>query len=964
MRRIFLGCLLGVVAALGAAVLLAGAAHAATITVTVGSDDFGNGDGECSLREAIQAANTNSVFDGCAGSNVSDLFGDDIIVFTPTLTTTAVYRSPNNGNNDNISGDLDVFVGSMSGTLTIRGPITIRVAGIYDRAIDVHPAGSGSSASFTLEDVTITGGDVRAWLQPDDVWQDTGSAQLLCVNGGGAVRVISGVQATLAGVVLRENAAGYAGGGLCAQENAGVVVTGSQVLSNVVGLNGNDQVDSVLGGGGIWSGGALVLTNTDVLTNRVELSGSLGGYAGGGGIGIITGSLRMVGGAVSDNQVTQHNSTAEANGGGILVARSAHAQVEQAAVANNRVLGGREAFGGGVAILQGTQAQLEGVQIVGNVLSTTQGARGGGLATDFGFANHVTLRNVGMVQNEATASAAVVAGVVSPTVFGGGAFFGTGAAFTVTAAVISGNQARYIGPTPSGGDWVGLGGGVSVIGAAAARIEETQILGNRLADFRFNGGGGLHVNGVALFMRDSAVGDNRATSSSFSGAGSKGGGVFVDGAGELHLEDGWVYGNEVTGTLYAPGGGLGVDGKLYITRTQVTTNTAPVGGGLSEGANGLVHARAITVTGNRADTDGGAWRGIGVAFVADSLFANNSISTTGQGRGGAIRRGGGEFHMLNSTVRDNVVRGNSQATAGGIFLYLDSDASTALVTAVVTNSRILSNVAESPAGNAYDAGVSVGASATLRLSDSQVAFNVTKGETQAGGGGIGVAGAAEVIRTTVRNNRVLSYTSNQPAGAGAGIIYGGSAVLTLTHSAVVSNSAEYASGVFAYGAPLANIVNSTVSGNGPSGSTTAQGIVLTGTAYLTHTTVASNTGIGLVSQGAASFHAVLVGYNTSGDCRNWGGYVLGQYASLSSDASCGAFGFTYTNTDPKLKPLALNGGSTPNHALQVGSPALSKVLGCVVSDDQRGAPRQTPYCDIGAFELIDYRVWAPIVRKP
>ncbi|MFN3706084.1 MAG: choice-of-anchor Q domain-containing protein, partial [Thermoflexales bacterium] len=210
----------------------------------------------------------------------------------------------------------------------------------------------------------------------------------------------------------------------------------------------------------------------------------------------------------------------------------------------------------------------------------------------------------------------------------------------------------------------------------------------------------------------------------------------------------------------------------------------------------------------------------------------------------------------------------------------------------------------------------------------------------------------------------LSYTSNQPAGAGAGIIYGGSAALTLTHSAVVSNQAEYASGMLAYGAPLAHIVNSTVSGNGPSGSTTAQGVVVTGTAYLTHTTVASNTGIGLVSQGAASFHAVLVGYNTSGDCGNWGGSVLAQYASLSSDNSCGAFGFTYTGVNPKLKPLALNGGSTPNHALQVGSPALSAVLGCVVSDDQRGAPRQTPYCDIGAFELIDYRVWAPIVRKP
>ncbi|MDW8396312.1 MAG: CSLREA domain-containing protein, partial [Anaerolineae bacterium] len=49
----------GLAAALGAVVLSAGVANAATITVTTGLDEFDTTpNATCSLREAIQAANT------------------------------------------------------------------------------------------------------------------------------------------------------------------------------------------------------------------------------------------------------------------------------------------------------------------------------------------------------------------------------------------------------------------------------------------------------------------------------------------------------------------------------------------------------------------------------------------------------------------------------------------------------------------------------------------------------------------------------------------------------------------------------------------------------------------------------------------------------------------------------------------------------------------------------------------
>jgi hypothetical protein len=61
------------------------------------------------------------------------------------------------------------------------------------------------------------------------------------------------------------------------------------------------------------------------------------------------------------------------------------------------------------------------------------------------------------------------------------------------------------------------------------------------------------------------------------------------------------------------------------------------------------------------------------------------------------------------------------------------------------------------------------------------------------------------------------------------------------------------------------------------------------------------------------------------------------------------------NVDPRLGPLAANGGPTLTQALLPGSPAIDAVpatgAGCPATD-QRGVSRpQGPACDIGAFEV-------------
>ncbi|MCS6773613.1 MAG: CSLREA domain-containing protein, partial [Thermoflexales bacterium] len=271
-------------AALAAALLTVGSAQADTITVTLGWDRLDPGaTSDCSLREAIQAANTNSTVAGCThtGSDINDL-----IVFDGAVSAVSITRTVSADNDDNDDGDLDAFVGAVSGTLTVRGPISVQVdANLFDRAFDVFADGSAGNLLFTLERVTVSGGDVRL-----DVTPESYTDKFLCTFSGGALRVGSGVSALLNGSVIAANTAAIAGGGICALPDASLTLTGTTIQSNTAGLSGTTPVDYAWGGGGIWSNGALVMTNSQVLNNRAVLSGSNGHLIGGGGIAVVTGA--------------------------------------------------------------------------------------------------------------------------------------------------------------------------------------------------------------------------------------------------------------------------------------------------------------------------------------------------------------------------------------------------------------------------------------------------------------------------------------------------------------------------------------------------------------------------------------------------------------------------------------------------------------------------------------------------
>jgi hypothetical protein len=332
---------------------------------------------------------------------------------------------------------------------------------------------------------------------------------------------------------------------------------------------------------------------------------------------------------------------------------------------------------------------------------------------------------------------------------------------------------------------------------------------------------------------------------------------------------------------------------------------------------GTIAGNVVSATNNAQG--GGAFNG-GALLITATLVAQNTATATQQAQGGgAFNEASGVLTVTFSTLEQNQARGGSAGQGGGAF-----------------------------------------SSGTMRIEGSTVQANTA---TSDGGGVYRFNGLVDIVASTLAANQAISDGGGLYNNASVPV--GG---MIVQHSAVVSNTAQRGGSAYNL-AGLLLMRNSTVSGNSGNGAIYADdsdpGPASSSNTQLQFVTVASNTGsVGLnVATGAnATAYATLLAYNSGGNCA---GFAFPLF-SLSSDASC--LGMSMGN--PLLKPLALNGGGTLNHALSLGSPAIDKVPAafCTVSTDQRYFSRPwflTNACDIGAFELQPYYpVFVPIVFRP
>jgi hypothetical protein len=279
----------------------------------------------------------------------------------------------------------------------------------------------------------------------------------------------------------------------------------------------------------------------------------------------------------------------------------------------------------------------------------------------------------------------------------------------------------------------------------------------------------------------------------------------------------------------------------------------------------------------------------------------------------------------NVSMSDGTITGNSDAGIGGGQLSV-----------VLTNT-----VVEHNGGS----GVDTGPFGSLQATTSTIQDN----------GGTGVfATNAHLISTIVRRNQRGLFSS----GASG-----------LTSSTVSDNAGD---GVATIGCDsefpgLVSVSNSTISGNkgagirnlfqaNTGGMPGLEQCPRIGTIQLNYSTVALN-GTGIVEENLGAgrrnlLNGTIVANNTSANCSEQLGD--GDY-NLDSGSSCHfSQPHSLSTSDPRLGPLANNGGPTATHALLTGSLALNAggnaTNGCPATD-QRGVTRpQGPACDIGSYE--------------
>ena len=271
----------------------------ATIIVDI-LDDNGNVDGQVTLREAIQAANTNLSVDGSEagdpGADIIDLSGltGTITLGGTELTITEELTLMGPGDDD-----LTISANGMSRVINVTANVPLTVEGLtitggITTGTD-NGAGINSAGTVTLNNSTVSGNSSN-------------------VDGGG---IFSNVSVTLTNSTVSGNSSSAGGGGIrtsgdvtltrsnvsgnSANANAGIYSRGTVTLNDNSTVSGNSSATQV---GGIF--GERVVLNDSTVSNN-----SAGTIAG--GIGAAFGSPSEV--SLTNSTVSGNSSNG--NGGGI-----------------------------------------------------------------------------------------------------------------------------------------------------------------------------------------------------------------------------------------------------------------------------------------------------------------------------------------------------------------------------------------------------------------------------------------------------------------------------------------------------------------------------------------------------------------------------------------------------------------------------------------------------------------------
>jgi hypothetical protein len=457
LRRVLLPLLLA---------LAAGPARAATIAVTTTAESPGAA-GDCTIGEAIEAANTDAAVDGCAAGSGADA------VMLPAGTYKLTSGSTT-------AAGVSAFVVTSQITVLGAGSTVTLAAGVTNlRFFEVTTAGT-----LTLEGLTLLGGIASG---PNGIVTGPFPGSPRTPGGpgrGGAIH--NGGELTLRDVLLKQN-----------QAIGGNGVAGGSMSGGPSGSDGGAGQ-----GGAVYNAGGLTSERTTFLQNDAiggrggsssfEAGPGIGGAAEGGGIHNVTaGTVSAIDSVFTANRaiggMTGFSGTSglspdpggPADGGGI--------------------------FSRGVVVL--TRTEMNWHQAVGGVANAPGAGRGGAVAI---LAGSLTVSRGSFTDNNATGG--MQPGLYPPRPTGsalGGGLYLQSATADVQGVAIARNT---VAPGPKWPDipatlGTARGGGVALAGTSLA-VRNTTFTAN----FAPDGGGGVHADAAStLTMQYATVAQNSST---------------------------------------------------------------------------------------------------------------------------------------------------------------------------------------------------------------------------------------------------------------------------------------------------------------------------------------------------------------------------------------------------------------------------------------------------------------------
>ena len=518
-------------------------ALAAAILVTTTNPNVNLGDGQCSLIEAINEANTTG---GSGGDCTAGSAGADTIELAAgaTYTLTGVDNSyADKGDNGLPVIASDITINGHGATVNrpVSGAPAFRFFFVEADAVLtlnqltlVRGVDSGANSNFfggggihnlgtlLLNDSSITG---SYSYYGGGIWSSgavtitnsflSNSAYSEVSSCGGSILNEAGTL-TVSGSTFSNNLAGSAGGGIC--NRAGGIVT---VANSTFSDNGTPY--RVLNGAAISNDGTLTITNSIISGNNA--------YTGGGIFNSNGGALTITDSNISNN--TTLNGGGGIDNGGMLtvlnsvVSNNAQANSGLAAggisnsgnlILSNTIVSGNVGFHGGIYNGRGS-ANITNSTISGNTALNA----GGGI---YNFGGVVNITNSSIINNTAFVNAGGVLNCVgNPSIPGN-------CSMTLIESTISGNTAdSYNGgglynvgemtvsnSTVSGNSAKGEGGGIINVGGTSVpnMLDLFNVtVTNNTADSNADGtgdGGGIWLYNSTFNAQNSLIANNHDNS--------------------------------------------------------------------------------------------------------------------------------------------------------------------------------------------------------------------------------------------------------------------------------------------------------------------------------------------------------------------------------------------------------------------------------------------------------------------